>query len=48
MLPDEDNAQRQVDIVFGLTCYKYDKFGDYDTTFNEWYGHGYKAHMKDT
>ncbi|NJR41782.1 MAG: hypothetical protein HC767_03090 [Akkermansiaceae bacterium] len=47
ILPDGAHAERQLQIIFSLTSYKYDKFGDYDRTFLDWYGHSFKEHMKE-
>jgi hypothetical protein len=38
ILPDGASAERQLDIIHSLATYKFDKFGDYDRTFIEWYG----------
>lgn len=46
ILPNGEHAQRQLEIIFGLTAYKFDKFGDYDRTFLEWFGETYEEHMK--
>jgi hypothetical protein len=47
ILPDGEHAERQLQIIFGLTAYKFDKFGNYDRTFMEWFGRTYVEHMKE-
>ena len=47
MLPDAEHAQRQLFIIENLTNYKFDKFGDYNRTFQEWYKKDFDDYMKD-
>lgn len=47
ILPNGETAARQLEIVYNLTAYKFDTFGDYDRTFKEWYGETFEAHFKD-
>lgn len=47
ILPDGAHAGRQLEIVKSLTAYKFDKFGNYDRTFKEWFGHDFLTHMSD-